>query len=126
MHGCCAATGDLCTAFGIPREQVDVTKYTNKRKVPARAFIGAKDITDEYWGYELAAKRYHHSFRVFFRHWMVFDTVSFALQRGKSPYDPNDSLDSGEEYPSGKVRDPLDESFVVYGATDLRRLGGMP
>lgn len=126
IHGCCAATGDLCTAFGIPRERVDVGRYVNKRKVPARAFIGAKKITSEWWGDEASAKRYHHSFAVFFRHWMINDTVSDALQRAKDPYDSGDPWDSGEQYPIGKVRDPLDKSFVVYGATDLRRSGGTP
>jgi hypothetical protein len=121
IHGCCAATGDLCTAFGIPRERSDVAKYVDKRKVPARAFIGAKKITSEYWGDEFSAKLYYHSFQVFFKHWLALDTVSSALQRGQSPYDPNDVLDSGEQLGGGKLRRSMDASFVVYGATDLRR-----
>ena len=126
IHGCCAATGDLCTAFGIPRERVDVGTYVNKRKVPARAFIGAKKITNEWWGNEVTAKRYHHSFGVFFRHWLFGDTVEFCLQRGKSGFDGNDPLDSGEQSPNGKVRDPFDNSFLIYGAFNLTRLGGTP
>jgi hypothetical protein len=122
IDGCCGATGDLSTAFGIPNEQVDVEDYT-RRKVPPRAFIGSTSYAGVGTiGSDYPARLDAYSRQVFFAHWMSGDIISECLRRSQQDFDGTDPLDRGENTGNGNtIRFALDKDYIIFGAQDLKR-----
>jgi hypothetical protein len=121
IDGCCGATGDLCTSFGIPYETDGSVATYVKRHVPPRAFIGADGFDNESFNDSSLANEAACSRDSFFQHWMSGRfTVSQCLNIAKSDYNPNDTLDVGVVGPLGNVtREPMDPDYIVLGAQDL-------
>lgn len=119
IYGCCAASGDISQAFGIPCETgISVEDFVT-RKVPPRAFVGAYAETSVSDVFD-TAMRQSYSLTVFFNHWMAGDPLYMCLSRAQSSYDPNDLLDIGEEG-ADPPRIPFELEYQIYGAYNLTR-----
>ncbi len=132
INGCFSARGDLCTAFGIPAWPNAAVQTFAGLGVPPRAFIGSTDAIDNIASSDPYKSKDDDDWEalegccsiiVFFNHWMAGDYLSTCLDKAKSEYDPADLLDIAA-YDADKgadMRIPLDKSFRILGAINLRR-----
>jgi hypothetical protein len=120
-HGCLGATGDLNSAFGIPRETTYLDDW-RRRGVPSRAFVGAmQDTGTPPDNDDLASQMFACTLHVFYKHWLIDDTVNTCLKIAKSDFDSLDSFDEAIQTPQGLRRYALEKSYVILGAQDLTR-----
>ncbi|MGI8965154.1 MAG: hypothetical protein ACR2H1_03590, partial [Limisphaerales bacterium] len=99
MDGCELGKGKICEVFGIPAKTTTVAYFATSG-VKSRAFLGFKKRTRfnaAQWDYRAS------TLAAFYQDWLNFNTLGTCISNAVS-----------------RTQQPLDPSWVIYGAKDMK------